>query len=139
MYLMLQNQMLSKYAGKVDFMGLLSSSREVDLASVESYVAYNSIMWPNIFWTQESEVIVGQELAVDGISRHEYAAPCFPAIFVFHEGKVVYWDLEVYGGVMGLDDFLSLNVLGEQPNYYMSTDFSHDGEVWPGILPITLC
>lgn len=122
------NQMLSKYAGKVDFMGLLSSSREVDLASVESYVAYNSIMWPNIFWTQESEVIVGQELAVDGISRHEYAAPCFPAIFVFHEGKVVYWDLEVYGGVMGLDDFLSINVLGEQPNYYISTDFSHDGE-----------
>lgn len=120
------NQMNSKYDGQVDFMGLLSSSREVDINSVESYVASNGITWPSIFWTAESEVIVGQELAI-GTSRHEYAAPCFPAIFVFHEGKVVYWDLDVYGGVSGLDDYLSINVLGEQPDYYISTDYSLDG------------
>lgn len=123
------NQIYSKYNDLVSFVGLVSSSRELGKDAVETYITENNILWPSLFWTYEDNVIDGQELSFDGISRHEYAAPCFPAIFVFYNGRVVYWDLDVYGGVSGLDDYLSVNVLGEQPNYYVSTDFSSDGEV----------
>ena len=123
------NQIYTKYNSAVSFVGLISSSREESKESVETYISDNGITWPNIYWTHENNVIEGQELDFDGISRHEYAAPCFPAIFVFHNGKVVYWDLDVYGGVSSLDDYLSINVLGETPNYYISTDYSKDGQV----------
>lgn len=127
------NHIYTKYNSDVSFVGLISSSREESKESVETYISEKGISWPNIYWTHENNVIEGQELAYYGISlgisRHEYAAPCFPAIFVFHNGKVVYWDLDVYGGVSGLDDYLSINVLGETPNYYISTDYSKDGQV----------
>ena len=123
------NEIYSKYKDKVSFMGLVSSSSEVCISSVEEYIQDNNILWPNIYWDYNSEVIVGQTNSCDGTSRHEYAAPCFPSIFVFYNDKVTYWDLNVYGGVSGLDDYLSINVLGETPDYYISTDFSQDGAV----------
>lgn len=123
------NQIYLKYHDSVSFIGLVSSNREQGKESVETYIVENGINWPNLYWTREDNVIEGQELVFDGISRHEYAAPTFPAIFVFYNGKVVYWDLDVYGGVSGLDDYLSVNVLGEQPSYYISTDYSSDGKV----------
>ena len=122
-------QMYLKYKSNVSFVGLISANREESKESVETYISNKGITWPNIYWTRENNVIKGQELDFDGISRHEYAAPCFPSIFVFHNGKVVYWDLDVYGGVSGLDDYLSINVLGETPNYYISSDYSANGHV----------
>lgn len=123
------NKIFSKYGKNVTMVGLLSSDREQGEGVVKAYISQNGILWPNIYWQQEDNVIEGQYIQFNGISRHEYAAPTFPAIFIFHEKKVVYWDLDVFDGVSGLDDYLSINIMGEQPDYYISSDYTQDGKV----------
>lgn len=122
------NAIYSKYSDKVKMIGLTNRSRDTK-ESVQLYIEQQSVLWDNIFWDDDDRVVVGMEPAVGDLYHMEYAGPCHPSFFVFHNGVVAYYDINVYDGISGLDEFLQVNVLGETPDYYISSDFSADGIV----------